>query len=80
MRIKPQEVSSKIRSGLIYLIIWKITQFYTQFLSYDMYRSMPSLKVLTKRLKKIENNKTVIPQKCSRSLTGGCRLRKGLEL
>ena len=36
MRIKPQEVSSKIRSGLIYLIIWKITQFYTQFLSYDM--------------------------------------------
>ena len=44
--------------------------------SYDMYRSMPSLKVLTKRLKTIENNKTVIPQKCSRSLTGGCRLQE----
>lgn len=52
------------------------SQFYTQFLSNDMYRSMPSLKVLTKRLKTIENNKTVITQKCSQSLTGGCRLRE----
>ena len=43
-----------------------------------MYRSMPSLKVLTKNkeVKTIENNKTVILQKCSRSLTGGCRLRE----
>ena len=77
MRIKPLDVSSKIRSGLIYLVIcWKTTQFYPQFLSYDMYSSMPSQKVLTKRLKTIKNNKTVIPQKCSRSLTGGCRLQE----
>ena len=37
-------------------IICKITQFYTRFLSYDMYRSMPSLKVLTKN-KEVENNR-----------------------
>ena len=37
-------------------IICNITQFYTQFLSYDMYRSMPSLKVLTKN-KEVKNNR-----------------------